>query len=386
MGFLNDLFQNPVGAITGSTSAKRQVTRAADAANQRLDTGLGEASAYLLPYLDPGTAALGRLNAGVAPGGEFAGSYAQGFDPAAYAFNPSGLPAIPGANINPALPGTGVVDPSRYTPWLDPNINPFLPGAGFTAPNQPFTSTGFDFTADPGYNFRLGEGVKALEGSAAARGKALSGQTVKDILGFSQGLASDEYQRAYDRALGENQLAYSRALGENQQAFNRGLTVSDILYGRGSDAFNRGLTLNDLGYQRDVAANADAYNRALEQSQLQYGRGADAFNRGLTVNDILYGRQQGENQTAYDRALADSLRQEGRFYQDDTTRYNRVRDILGLGSDTARTLADAELRAAGAQAGNLISSGQAAGDYAAGGFQRLYDLLQGLGTAAIAGG
>lgn len=56
-----------------------------------------------------------------------------------------------------------------------------------------------DFTADPGYQFRLGQGQQALERSAAARGGLLSGAALKDANNFAQGQASQEWQAAYDR-------------------------------------------------------------------------------------------------------------------------------------------------------------------------------------------
>ena len=56
-----------------------------------------------------------------------------------------------------------------------------------------------DFETDPGYAFRLSEGMKALDRTAAARGGLLSGATLKGAQRFNQGLASDEYQRAYER-------------------------------------------------------------------------------------------------------------------------------------------------------------------------------------------
>ncbi|NBX70348.1 MAG: hypothetical protein EBQ98_00320 [Actinobacteria bacterium] len=56
-----------------------------------------------------------------------------------------------------------------------------------------------DFQTDPGYAFRLSEGMKALDRTAAARGGLLSGATLKGAERFNQGLASDEYQRAYER-------------------------------------------------------------------------------------------------------------------------------------------------------------------------------------------
>lgn len=59
------------------------------------------------------------------------------------------------------------------------------------------------FQADPGYAFRLAEGQKALERSAAAKGGLLSGATLKGIQRYGQDLASQEYQNAFQRYLAE---------------------------------------------------------------------------------------------------------------------------------------------------------------------------------------
>jgi hypothetical protein len=56
-----------------------------------------------------------------------------------------------------------------------------------------------DFVTDPGYAFRLSEGQKALERSAAARGGLLSGGTGKRIADYGQNMASQEYSNAYNR-------------------------------------------------------------------------------------------------------------------------------------------------------------------------------------------
>ena len=56
-----------------------------------------------------------------------------------------------------------------------------------------------DFEADPGYAFRLSEGMKALERSAASRGRLLSGETLKGIQRYGQESASQEYGNAYNR-------------------------------------------------------------------------------------------------------------------------------------------------------------------------------------------
>lgn len=57
----------------------------------------------------------------------------------------------------------------------------------------------FDFQSDPGYQFRLDEGTKALEASAAARGGYFSGGTGMDLTRYGQGMASQEYGNAFDR-------------------------------------------------------------------------------------------------------------------------------------------------------------------------------------------
>lgn len=79
------------------------------------------------------------------------------------------------------------------------------PGGAFA---QPFTMA--DFQEDPGYNFRLQEGAKAIERSAASRGTTFSGATLKDLQRFGQGLASEEYGRAFDRFHGERTARFNR--------------------------------------------------------------------------------------------------------------------------------------------------------------------------------
>lgn len=71
------------------------------------------------------------------------------------------------------------------------------PGAEFGRYARPFGMQ--DFQADPGYAFRLSEGMKALEASRAARGGLLSGATGKALSRYGQDLASQEYGSAFNR-------------------------------------------------------------------------------------------------------------------------------------------------------------------------------------------
>jgi len=61
----------------------------------------------------------------------------------------------------------------------------------------------------PPCQFRLAEGQKAIERSAAARGILNSGSTRKALERYGQGMASQEYRNAYNRALNEYQQRYN---------------------------------------------------------------------------------------------------------------------------------------------------------------------------------
>lgn len=101
-----------------------------------------------------------------------------------------------------------------------------LPGgeagaADYGAFTQPFTMA--DYQADPGYAFRMSEGMKALQQSAAARGGLLSGSTLKGIERFGQDLASQEYQNAFNRYYTQRQAVLNPLqafLGQGQSATN----------------------------------------------------------------------------------------------------------------------------------------------------------------------
>lgn len=56
-----------------------------------------------------------------------------------------------------------------------------------------------DFQTDPGYQFRLDQGQKALERSASRIGGIGSGKFLKDAMDYNQGQASSEYNNAFNR-------------------------------------------------------------------------------------------------------------------------------------------------------------------------------------------
>jgi hypothetical protein len=52
---------------------------------------------------------------------------------------------------------------------------------------------------DPGYAFRLREGMKALNANAAARGDLISGNALRAATGYGQEMGSQEYSNAFNR-------------------------------------------------------------------------------------------------------------------------------------------------------------------------------------------
>lgn len=86
-------------------------------------------------------------------------------------------------------------------PWRNAGIGALSQLTAGTAPGGEFQKTFSlsDFTADPGYQFRVNEGMRGLEGSAAARGNLLSGGMLKALTRYGQDAASQEYGNAYNR-------------------------------------------------------------------------------------------------------------------------------------------------------------------------------------------
>ena len=111
------------------------------------------------------------------------------------------------------------------------------------APYQPFGMK--EFKADPGYGFRMSEGLKALERSAAARGLLQSGGTLKGTMQYGQNLASAEYENAFSRYLSEREarmdpyryltgVGQAAAAGQAANVGTTGAALADIAAQRGN--------------------------------------------------------------------------------------------------------------------------------------------------------
>lgn len=112
---------------------------------------------------------------------------------------------------------------------------------------------------DPGYQFRMNQGVSALDRSAAARGMLQSGAQQKALTQYGQGLASSELQSAFNRvgSVQNNAQQASNALANLRM--NQGTTLSNLSSRQASN--NQALsqnTSNALGQYSMAAGNAQA--------------------------------------------------------------------------------------------------------------------------------
>lgn len=148
--------------------------------------------------------------------------------------------------------------------------------------------TGQDMYKDPGYAFRLGEGVKALDRSAAARGGLLGGNQLRGVTEFGQNLGSQEYMNAFNRFQAER----AAKLNPLQGLLGQGQTTSAAL---GNAATNLGGQLGqnatDVGNIRasSYIGGANAISNAIGQgvnyftNQQAQQRQTDQFNKFMNA-------------------------------------------------------------------------------------------------------
>jgi hypothetical protein len=158
-------------------------------------------------------------------------------------------------------------------------------GADFGRYAGDFSATDFLANRDPGYGFRMSEGLKALDRSAAARGGLLSGATLKGAQQFGQANASNEYQNAFNRAqinranaLGP--LDVLRASGQSAAAGQAGIAGNYGVRGaEGQTALGNIGAAGTMGQANALASGLGQY--------LNYSSNADLSN---AIRTSAYGR------------------------------------------------------------------------------------------------
>jgi hypothetical protein len=203
-------------------------------------------------------------------------SPAPNFAPDSVALNgvPQGAASgtAPDFQPNPALGAAG----SLLAPWTEQ----------FQAPTDVTEQN------DPGFQFRLAEGTKALQRSAAAKGNLFTGGTGKALTRYGQDYASSEYGNVYNRALGQFQQRYNIDQTNKANTYNRLSAMS----GGGQTAAGQ-LNSASQNYGNNAAqiligsgnAQAQGINNAAAARASGYVGGANAYGGALQggTNSIL---------------------------------------------------------------------------------------------------
>lgn len=170
---------------------------------------------------------------------------------------------------------------ARQQPFLEAGqgaLNQLIPLA------SEYTPFGMQqFEQDPGYQFRLEEGLKALDRQAAARGGLISGGAMKAAQRYGQGLASQEYQSAFNRYQAERAARLqplqslagvgqttAQQIGAAGQAYGQG--ASNVLGQMGTNVGNlmtAGAQARASGYVGSANAMTSAIGQGLNFYQNQ---------------------------------------------------------------------------------------------------------------------
>jgi hypothetical protein len=147
----------------------------------------------------------------------------------------------------------------------------------------------FDYKEDPGYQFRLSEGLKGVERSAAAKGMQLSGRTLKGLGRYAQDYASDEFGKAYARRqqgisnlYNLASMGQAAAAGQAQAGGAMGANISQSIL-RGGQAQSQ--MYSDIGNIQAASAMAP-YNiasSAISQGAMMYGAGGFGGGGGSAI-------------------------------------------------------------------------------------------------------
>ncbi len=147
-----------------------------------------------------------------------------------------------------------------------------------------YQDTGHNFEADPGYAFRKQQALEAMQGSAAARGGAFSGGTLQALSKRSGEMASDEFDRSFNRYTNQRDFGYN----DNQNQIGQYNKNRDFGYGQVKDRNNFRM--------EDVKNRTNGLSTLVQSGNLARGNISDAYTK--------YGDQSSGLTTGLSNAVA----------------------------------------------------------------------------------
>jgi len=148
--------------------------------------------------------------------------------------------------------------------------------------SRPFTMA--DYEEDPGYQFRLEEGQKALARMQGAKGQYFSGAALRGLTDYNQRSASQEYQNAFDRYNTNQANLYNRLAGVSNSGQNAAGSMANINTNAGNNLANvttsTASNIANLGANKAAAVGTGLTNIGNAQAQGTLGA-AQQWQTGL---------------------------------------------------------------------------------------------------------
>ena len=160
-----------------------------------------------------------------------------------------------------------------------------------------------DARRDPGFEFRMQEGQRALESSAAAKGMLRSGQTWKDLQKYGQQMGELGYQNVYNRQLGEWDRAARQNLLDYQQGYGVARDISDRA---------RQNVFDEYRFEREAAM--------------------DEFAPLMTAWPYQYQMAGLDRDQEYDRSWEEYLHEKQRFEEARDLKSSTLAGLMGMGA------------------------------------------------------
>lgn len=182
--------------------------------------------------------------------------------------------------------------------YFDPNkLNQYTTDETFKYKDfqgSKFDPNSIDVTQDPSYQFRLNQGINALDKSAASKGMLLSGAQQKAINNYAQDTASQEYSNAYQRGLQTQNQDYSQDLSTYQQNMQKDLTSYNSDMNLGTQKYNQIASILGLGQTANNAlASANANYANANTNALMTNANNIASANTYAANAKIAGQQAG---------------------------------------------------------------------------------------------
>jgi hypothetical protein len=156
---------------------------------------------------------------------------------------------------------------------------------------------------DQGYQFALNQGNRGIENSAASRGMLRGSNTLQQVAQYNQGLASQQYDKVYNRRVGEYGMGQDEHRYTSGQARDEGRYGYEANQNEGRYAHEQATNNAQLRYAPELMTWQARNEANQRQSELGFDRDwqretynrDDAWRRYQYGNDDQYRRWQEDN-------------------------------------------------------------------------------------------